>query len=90
MTTKRKEYIIRCDELDGHPPRVPRWLKQVNRFRIVATRWMDNARGFATADDAQAMVDRLKGRVGYKLVVVNRAGAKLIAEAYGNGTKVKS
>lgn len=73
-----KRYALELSASDGIARRNTKYLKQVKRNRIVTTRWIENARGFETIDEALEVANSLRGKIGYLLGVADRCDHKPI------------
>lgn len=69
---KKKPFVIRCNPAP-FGSQIPKYLKSLQSKRIVSTRWMDNARGFASVEEAEALIEKISLQLPrLDLSVVNR------------------
>jgi hypothetical protein len=67
----KKPFVIQCDW--SHGKHRADYLMSVQLRRIVQTRWIDSARGFASAAEAQALIDEIARELMYlDLSIINR------------------
>lgn len=55
---KKKPFVIRCNPAP-FGSKIPKYLKSLQSKRIVSTRWIDNARGFESREEAQALIEKI-------------------------------
>jgi len=55
---KKKQFVIRLKSLP-YGSQTPKYLKSLQSKRIISTRWIDNARGFASMEEAQALIEKI-------------------------------
>jgi hypothetical protein len=55
---KKKQFVIRLKPLP-YGSQTPKYLKSLQSKRIISTRLIDNARGFASIEEAQALIEKI-------------------------------
>ena len=86
---KKKQFVIRLKPLP-YGSQTPKYLKSLQSKRIISTRWIDNARGFASMEEAQALIEKISIQLPrLDLLVENRdvfngieIGDEVLVESY--------
>jgi hypothetical protein len=84
---KKKPFVIRCNPAP-FGSKIPKYLKSLQSKRIVSTRWIDNARGFESREEAQALIEKISIELPRLDLSIESREESLIACDYC-GSKVK-
>jgi hypothetical protein len=75
---KKKPFVIRCNPAP-FAPKAERYVKCLQSKRIVSTRWIDNARGFESREEAHAFIEKISFELPrLSLSVANRNEIKAL------------
>ena len=75
---KKKPFVIRLNPLP-YGSQTPKYLKSLQSKRIISTRWIDNARGFESREEAHEFIEQISFQLPrLNLSVANRNEIKAL------------